>query len=62
MNVDSNTRIDMVATKAFLEDFGPTRSGETGLMYDWPILQDREGKEHDMGRVLPTSSGVNEFQ
>ena len=44
------------------EDFGPPRTGRTGVSYKWPYLTGDDGERHDMRRALPVTAQVNEFQ
>lgn len=60
--VNEHSRIDLGAKTMYIEDFGPTRIGRTGVQYEWPYAIDDQGNQVDMRRVLPESSGINEFQ
>jgi len=62
VKADEYGRIDVGAKSAYIEDFGPTRTGKTGVSYEWPYAAAEDGTRHDMRRCLPSSSGVNEFQ
>lgn len=62
MSVDEHSRIDMGAKKMYIEDFGPTRIGKTGVSYEWPYVSDEQGIRHDMRKVLPMHARINEFQ
>jgi galactose mutarotase-like enzyme len=62
MNIDEHCRIDMPAGRVSVQDFGPTRFGETGTEYDWPFYRDGSGEIYDMRTTLPSSAKVNEFQ
>lgn len=60
--VDEHSRIDMAADEVYVEDFGPPRNGRTGVSYQWPLLTDDAGAQHDMRRCLGPQARVNEFQ
>ncbi|TLS48330.1 DUF5107 domain-containing protein [Paenibacillus antri] len=62
VKADEHGRIDVGAGRAYLEDFGPPRTGKTGVGYDWPFAAGEDGTRHDMRLCLPASSAVNEFQ
>ena len=62
VKADEHGRVDVGARSAYLEDFGPPRTGKTGVSYSWPYASGEDGAVHDMRRCLPASSGVNEFQ
>ncbi|ACZ43408.1 conserved hypothetical protein [Thermobaculum terrenum ATCC BAA-798] len=62
VGVDEHCRIDLPATEMYLEEFGRSRGGRTGLAYRWPYLEGERGELHDMRRALPPVSGVCEFQ
>ncbi|MFB9280233.1 DUF5107 domain-containing protein [Cohnella cellulosilytica] len=62
VKADGNGRIDVGAEQAYLEEFGPPRTGRTGVAYRWPYAPGEDGTIHDMRVALPASSGVNEFQ
>jgi hypothetical protein len=62
LNGNENSRIDVAAGKAHLEDFGKPRNGKTNIAYSWPTLEDTSGASFDMRRGLSGESGVSEFQ
>lgn len=57
MNVNEHSRIDMGARQVYIEDFGPTRTGETKTSYTWPYANGM-----DMRQVPPITAQINEFQ
>ncbi|WP_313999397.1 DUF4432 family protein [uncultured Paenibacillus sp.] len=62
MEVDRDTRIDLPASKVYVEEFGSPRTGKGGVTYLWPYASDEQGNRHDMRRALPASAGASEFQ
>lgn len=62
VKADANGRIDADAASAYIEDFGPPRTGRTKMSYAWPFAEGGDGAVHDMRRCLPDTAGINEFQ
>ncbi len=62
LNVDEHLRIDMPAQNMYIEEFGVSRIGRTGVDYYWPYATDESNNRCDMRWAMPFDSGVCEFQ